>query len=196
MKSSNLRHCQARSQNKGLREYEVQDDEDRTIKLTLLRTQRAYMTANGDMIPEEYAKYIGQHSFGKLEYEYAIYPHMGDWAEGRVLQNAYDFKVDIKAIKGVTKSGVLPTTASLITVNPVDKVMVAAIKQAEDGEGTVIRVWNTTGEDLDLEVSTILPVKAVKEVRLDETFIRDVDFADGKFAVKMGAHKVMTFVLL
>ena len=182
--------------NKGLREYEVQDDEDRTIKLTLLRTQRAYMTANGDMIPEEYAKYIGQHSFGKLEYEYAIYPHMGDWAEGRVLQNAYDFKVDIKAIKGVTKSGVLPTTASLITVNPVDKVMVAAIKQAEDGEGTVIRVWNTTGEDLDLEVSTILPVKAVKEVRLDETFIRDVDFADGKFAVKMGAHKVMTFVLL
>ena len=31
---------------KGLREYEVDDDKDRTIKLTLIRTQRAYMTAN------------------------------------------------------------------------------------------------------------------------------------------------------
>ncbi len=182
--------------NKGLREYEVQDDEDRTIKITLIRTQRAYMTANPDMIPEEYAKYTGQHSIGKMEYEYAVYPHTGDWAEGRVLQAAYDYKVDIKAIKGVTKDGVLPTTASIISVNPENKVMVSAIKQAEDGNGTVIRLWNTTGENIDLEVSTILPVKAVKEIKMDESFIRDVEFTDGKFTADMGPHKILTFVLL
>jgi len=182
--------------NKGLREYEVQDDEDRTIKLTLLRTQRAYMTANPDMIPEEYAQYIGQHSFGQMDYEYAIYPHTGDWAEGRVLQTAYDYKVDVKAIKGVTKSGVLPTTASIITINPTEKVMMSAIKQAEDGNGTVIRLWNTTSETINLEVSTILPIKAVKELKMDESFIRDVAVANGKFTAEMGPHKVLTFVMI
>ncbi len=180
---------------KGLREYEIQDDADRTMKLTLLRTQRAYMTANNDMTPDELAQYTGQHSIGKLTYEYALYPHMGDWEQGHVFQKAYDFKVSINAVKGVVKSGVLPVSASLIKINHDDKVLFSAIKQAEDGNGTTIRMWNITGEDLDLEVSTILPVKSVIETKMDESYIRDVDFKDGKFTAKMGPHKILTFIL-
>lgn len=36
------------------------------------------------MIPEELAKYTGQHSIGKMEFEYAIYPHTGDWKDAEV----------------------------------------------------------------------------------------------------------------
>ncbi len=179
---------------KGLREYEVQDDEDRTMKLTLLRTQRAYMTANGNMTPEELAQYTGQHSIGKLEYEYAIYPHIGEWDEAKVLHHAYDFKVQINAIKGVVKEGVLPVSGSIISVNS-DKVMFSAIKQAENGDGTTIRIWNISGDAFPLEVSTLLPVKSVIETKMNEQKIRDVDFKDGKFTVDMGPHKVLTFIL-
>lgn len=181
--------------NKGLREYEVQDDDQRTIKITLLRTQRAYMTANNDMIPEELDQYTGQHSFGDLEYNYALYPHTGDWDEGKVMQEAYKFKVPVKAIQGVTREGQLPATGSIITVDPTEKVMLSALKMAESGEGIVIRLWNTTGETLDLNVSTILPVKEVKRMRLDETILEDVDFANGKFSMKMTPHKIETFLL-
>ena len=53
------------------------------------------MTANPDMTPDEFDKYTGMHSFGDLEYNYAIYPHKGGWQDGEVQQNAYDFKVGI-----------------------------------------------------------------------------------------------------
>ncbi len=180
---------------KGLREYEVEDDADRTVKITLIRTQRAYMTANANMTVEELDKYTGQHSFGTLEYEYAIYPHAGKWNDAEVLNMAYKFKVPVKAVQGVPHSGKLPVCGSFITVSPEKKVLISAVKQSENGEGTILRVWNTTGERLPLEISTILPVVSVERVRLDEKPIGAMKFKDGKFSLELGAHKIETFLL-
>ena len=74
---------------KGLREYEFEDDDIRTLKITLIRTQRAYMTANSAMNKEELDQYTGQHSFGKMEYDYALYPHSYNWKDGKVLETDY-----------------------------------------------------------------------------------------------------------
>lgn len=71
------------------------------------------MTAAWDMIPEELAKYTGQHSIGKMEFEYAIYPHTGDWKDAEVYHKAYAFKTTMNAIKGVVKEGTLPVSGSL-----------------------------------------------------------------------------------
>jgi hypothetical protein len=181
--------------NRGLREYEVQDDEDRTLMLTLLRTQRAYMTATADMIPEELAQYTGQHSIGKMEFEYALYPHSGDWFEGDVFQKAYGFKTDMNAIKGVVKDGVLPATGSFIQVSDEKRIMVSAIKQSEDKSGIIVRLFNTTGEDVKFDVNLMLPVTSVTELKLNETVLKEVDVKDGKFSAELGPHKIITFLL-
>lgn len=182
--------------NRGLREYEVQDDEQRTIAITLLRTHRAYMTANPDMIPEELDKYTGQHSFGDLEYNYALYPHTGDWDEGRVMQAAYEFKVDIKAIQGLPMKGMLPVKGSFFELEPSEKVMLSAVKQSEAGDGIVIRLWNTTADKLNVLAHTIMPVKSVKLLRLDETPISDIALEDGSMQFDMEPHKIVTLLLL
>ncbi len=180
---------------KGLREYEVQDDSERTLKITLIRTQRAYMTANGKMNVEELDKYTGQHSFGTLEYEYAIYPHAGDWFAGDVLPEAYSFKVPVKAVQGVPLKGDLPIDASLIKISHEKKVMTSALKLAENGKDLTLRVWNITGEALPLSVETILPIKGVKRARLDETVTEALDLNNGKFGVELAPHKIETFIL-
>ena len=59
-------------------------------------------------------KYTGQHSFGKITYEYSIYPHKGDYQEGLVLRKAYDDKVPLKAIQGVVMDGILNDCDSFI----------------------------------------------------------------------------------
>ena len=120
---------------KGLREYEVLDDSDRTLAITLLRTHRAYMTAHTFMTPEEFDQYTGLHSFGQFDYQYALYPHSGDWDSANVLQAAYQHKVDMKAILGVPKDGPLPSSGSFFTVEPADKLILSALKQSEDGQG-------------------------------------------------------------
>ncbi len=49
---------------KGLREYDIMDDDERTIAITLLRTHRAYMKANANMTSDELDKYTGSHCIG------------------------------------------------------------------------------------------------------------------------------------
>ena len=55
--------------------------------------------------------------------------------------------------------------------------------------------YNTTDEELPLEIATILPVKSVERVRLDETFIEKTNFDGKKWSIKIGAKKIETFVL-
>lgn len=180
---------------RGLREYEVEDDSERTVKITLIRTQRAYMTANSKMNVEELDKYTGQHSFGTLEYDYAIYPHTGNWQSAEVLNTAYAFKVPIKAAQGVPHEGSLPVDASFITVSPEKQVLTSALKLAENGQDFLLRVWNTTGEALPLEIKTILPIAGVERVRLDETQPEPVAFENGAFGLTLASHKIETFLL-
>lgn len=180
---------------KGLREYEVDDDTNRTIKITLIRTQRAYMTANGKMNIDELDKYTGQHSFGKMVYEYSLYPHQGNFEDALVWNTAYQAKTPLKAIQGVAIDGELPDTASFFTVNPERKIMISAIKQAEDGNGITLRVYNTTNETLPMTIETILPAAKVERVRLDEKFIEDTNFDGKKWSMDIGAKKIETFIL-
>lgn len=180
---------------KGLREYEVCDDNRRTIKLTLLRTHRAYMTANGSMNVEELDKYTGQHSFGTLEYDYAIYPHSGDWQAADAMAAAYAFKVPVKAVQGVPLKGGLPVNGSLLKISNEKQIMTSALKLAENGKDLVLRVWNIGGETLPLTVETLLPVTGVQHVRLDETVLESLPFGNGKFSAELGPHKIETFLL-
>jgi len=182
--------------NRGLREYEIQDDPDRIISITLLRTHRAYMTANQDMTPEEYDKYTGLHSFGDLEYNYALYPHKGGWEKADVLKEAYEFKVDVKALQGVSMEGVLPDTGSFISVSEPDNLMVSAIKLAESGEGIVVRLWNTSASLQNITCKTLLPIKGVKSLRIDETYVCDLPFENGSFPMEIKPNKIETILLV
>ena len=181
---------------KGLREYEIADDEARTIKITLIRTQRAYMTANGKMNVEELDKYTGQHSFGKITYEYSIMPHRGDWRQADLLSFAYANKVPVKAVQGVVMDGILPVAASFISTDAQNDIYVAAIKQADDKNGIIVRFWNPADGKFTVNVKTILPVKQIIRSRLDETGIDEIRCFDGAFSFEMDAHKIETFRLV
>ena len=173
----------------GLREYEIRDDKARTIAITLLRTHRAYMTANPDMTPDEFDKYTGMHSFGDLEYNYAIYPHKGGWQDGEVQQNAYDFKVGIKAIQGVPSEGEISSTGSFVEVSDAN-IVLAAVKAAESGDGFIIRFWNKSDKDVKTDIKLNVPYKKAYSVKMDET--TDSAELDLSKKVEIGKGKIYT----
>lgn len=155
---------------KGLREYEVVDDKRRTLAITLMRGHRAYMLANkGLMTPEEYAKNPGQHSLGEFEMEYALHVHAGDWQQGGVVNEAIDFNTPWRIVQGVPVEGRLPVTQSLITVTPNDCIHLSALCQAEDGNGFILRVWNSADRGIETAITTALPIREITKVRMDET---------------------------
>lgn len=178
--------------NRGLREYEVIDDPLRTIAITLLRTQRDYMTANPMMTPDEFDKYTGLHSFGDFECRYALYPHPGDWEKGEVLKQAYLHKVDLRALQGIPHDGQLPSTAALLSVEPADKIMISALKLAEDKNGVILRVWNNSDQQQDAVITTALPVTSAAKTTFDETFVDGLGVKNGCIKFALGPHKIQT----
>ncbi len=180
---------------KGLREYEITDDPDRNLAITLLRTHRDYMTANREMNPDELDRYTGMHSFGDFSYDYALYPHAGDHVDADTLHTAYAHKIGIRAVQGIPHPGDLPCSASFFTVKPADKIMVSALKQSEDRSGTILRLWNMSGEKLKASVKTLLPLESATRVRMDETIIEPLPFEGGIFSLNLEPHKIESILL-
>lgn len=180
---------------KGLREYEMLDDEHRCLSITLLRTHRAYMTASSVMTPEELDRIPGSHQLGELTFHYCLYPHKGSWQKGKVLTEAYNHKVSMPIVQGVVnEAGQLPMRHCFMTVKDGDRLMLSTMKQSEDGSGVILRLWNSTDESVTADINTTLPFKKVTKVQLDETAIEDLDFKNGSVEVKAKPAEIITLL--
>ncbi|MEN6386458.1 MAG: glycoside hydrolase family 38 C-terminal domain-containing protein, partial [Phycisphaerales bacterium] len=154
---------------KGLNEYEVIDDPQRTLAITLLRTSRAYMRANrGLMTPDEYARNIDKQCLGRLEFEYAICLHEGNWNKGGIHLAADAFRMPMRVIQGVPKKGPLPSTQSLFTLEPADDIQISAFYKSEEAGGYILRLWNTKDNDVKTRIKFNTDIVSVESVSLDE----------------------------
>lgn len=204
---------------RGLREYVVFHDRQNTLGLTLLRSHRAYMTANTVMTPEEFDRYPGSHSIGEFDFEYAVYFHKGDWAAGNVAAEAYDYKVPVHVLQGVPKPpdadecGLpesamarrapdrpmpppLPHSQSLLEFTPSGGVLFGALTQSEDGKAWTLRVWNPLERGVKTTLRTTLPIQAITKCRMDETqTVAKIKFAGHKAVISLAAGEIATLRL-
>ena len=180
---------------KGLGEYEVMDDARRTLAVTLLRTNRAYMKANrGQMTPEELADNIGHHCPGRLEYEYAILAHNGGWQSGGVHLAANDYRTPVRIIQGVPKPGALPATASLVTIDASLALEVSAFYKAPGGY--ILRIWNSTPETVSSAVVFGTPISSVEIISMDEErIVEKLNVSNDTFHVELGGAKILSLLI-
>jgi len=130
----------------------------------------------------------------ELEFCYALYPHAGDWKEGACLQEAYDHKVPVRIMQGVSHKGDLPPTYRFLEIEPTDKIFFSALKLAEERDGYILRVWNVEDDPVTARVKTSLPFKGVKKVRLDETPLEDLTLADGVVDVEFKPGEIVSLL--
>jgi len=147
--------------NRGLQEYEALDARGGvTIALTLLRcvgwlSRMDFPSRRGHAGPPlatPGAQLLGHHVF-----EYCIVPHAGGWP--RAYAEAHRFATPMRARWNRDGTGQLPASASLLELAG-DGLVVSALKRAEDGDGAVVRLYNTLDE------------KAAGRVRLAERWAR------------------------
>lgn len=75
-------------------------------------------------------------------FTYSFYPHQGDFREGRVVQEAYDLNCPLQA---ELVSAEAEKSVSLLNIDA-DHVVVETVKQAEDEDGIVIRMYEAYGK--------------------------------------------------
>ncbi len=182
---------------KGLGEYEVVDDKHRTLAITLLRTSRAYMRANRSlMTPEEYEKNLGQHCLGKIEYEYAINVHKGNWDSGRVHLAADAFRVPMRAIQGVPSKGTIPMTQSLISLEPSDDIQLSAFYKSDDVDGYILRLFNISSKDVKSKIKFNVGIKSAEVISMDQKKQeQSIEIKKGYIELEIKAHKILTILL-
>lgn len=77
-------------------------------------------------------------------FTYALYPHQGDFREGRVIQAAYDLNRPLVAREIASQTGTLPGLWSLASVDQ-DNVVLEVIKKAENNDDMIIRLYEAHG---------------------------------------------------
>lgn len=90
----------------------------------------------------------GNHAFidqGIQRFRYTLLPHSGSWETAGTVRRAAELNQPPIALFGTFHpEGALPQADSFIAVEP-ESVMVTVLKQAEDGDGFVVRAFETRG---------------------------------------------------
>jgi alpha-mannosidase len=117
----------------------------------------------------------GHHTFG-----YSIYPHAGDWREGKVEFQALDFNQPLLALQEphhhspqelwAGKSGGLPESYSFVKTQS-DHVILYAMKQMEGFYNTdpILRFFECEGLEGKVSIQLPFPVRAVETNLLEDT---------------------------
>lgn len=103
----------------------------------------------------------------KHQFKYAIYPHVGTHIEARVVNVASEFNVPARFIKAIPSAGELESVGSFISCSS-DNVIIDTIKQAEDGQDIIIRMYESAGIDCNVDITTGSKYQQICEVDLME----------------------------
>lgn len=101
------------------------------------------------------------------QFTYSIYPHQGSWQESGTVRQAYllnnPFMAEVKERDG----GWLPAVYSLVQAEA-ENIVLEVVKQAEDSEDMVLRLYECWGRRTKTKLSWSFPVKEVWECDLLE----------------------------
>ena len=126
------------------------DVDGTVVEMTVLRSPVYGHLSQGDKLDKskDY-QYLGQ---GWREGSWKLVPHDGDWKKVRIPELAADFNNPVITIDEANHEGELPSEYSYINVKS-DSTMVTVLKQAEDNEDLIIRMYEYSGEDDQVEVA-------------------------------------------
>ncbi len=121
----------------------------RDIGLTVLRSPAYANHMPSVLKPGGLYAFIDQ---GIQRFNYSLLPHQGDWVEAGTVKRAAELNQRPFALFATFHpQGTLPQAASFIRVEP-ENVLVSVLKQAEDGDGLVLRAYETAHATAQAEI--------------------------------------------
>lgn len=175
----------------GLVEYEVLDNDSKTMVLTLIKGLR-YPKVGLPPDRVERREQIGSQCLGKHRCAYALYPHEGDWQTGRVYEFTYRHFTQLKLAQCGVSPGELPRTQQFFTLEP-DTLVLSALKKCDHRESIIVRFFNPTGEDIYGLLRFWRTIKEAWLTNLNEEQINELPVQpDGSLSLNVAHKKIIT----
>ena len=167
---------------KGLYEYEVFEDKENRMALTLIRGCRIRQQVSEEkitLLDDE-----GILCLGEREFEYSLYFYHCDKSE--LCNEAAKIYAEPQIALFGKSYGKLPKEASFVSVDN-NKVHVSAIKPSEDGKGVIIRFFNPTDEVQNVNFKFGTEYKKLCLAGMDEAVKGEI-----KPEIEAGPKKIIT----
>jgi len=150
----------------GLKEYEVLNDDARTLAITLLRTFEYKINPSA---PQDYSYEKGAQMLGKSSYRLAVCPHLGSWKSANLFKEAFAFNYPLRLVQTGQLEGELGSEYQLMKLEG-EGLVFSALKKPEDGsqKTAVLRVYNPGDEFVQARLSFLATIKAAYPVNLEE----------------------------
>src|SRR5262249_49988128 len=128
---------------------------------------------------------------GRHRFTYALMPHRGDFREAGVIAAAEDLNTPLRLVRGAFARG---ATRSVVEVDT-PQVVVEAVKQAEDSDAVVVRLYEAWGGRCRARVRTTLPVSRAHLSDFLERERQEIPVRDGGLELNVEPFKVLTLKL-
>lgn len=151
------------------------DTHANTIRLTLLR---------GTTDPDPGAD-LGKHAF-----KYSLFPHQGTWNEGTIKQ-AYAINNPLLVWEGKSLKEHQADPFSLIAVDQ-PALVIETVKQAQDGQGLIIRLYETQRSRGSFELKAGFPVKEAFQTNILEENQAELAFDDSIITGSYKPYQIIT----
>lgn len=163
---------------RGLTEYAVKNDGEKTIAMTLLRAvgwlsrddlhTRKYPA--GPFIPTPEAQCLDRYV-----YHYSIIPIVHDSDENQIWSEGYKYKVPPKCCEIYpSNNGSLPLTMSLVKVSP-DYLKITALKKSENEDILILRLFNITKKKSKVRIVFYNNIEKAYKLNLNEEIQKELD---------------------
>ncbi|MBV7328441.1 hypothetical protein KFU94_09315 [Chloroflexi bacterium TSY] len=153
------------------------DIQDNVIRLTALK---------GATFPDPEAD-LGEHLF-----TYSLLPHLDDWRNGTVpVAYALNNPLITHHIQGTPQGTSEAASNSLIQVDS-PQVIVETVKQAEDDDGLIVRLYENERTSPTVELSTGFPIAQAYQCNLLEEEEGTVETEGNRVSLKVNPYQIMT----
>ncbi len=178
----------------GLKEYELLNDKNQTLAITLLRAFQYIIYPSSK---QDYTHQKGSQCFGEHNFKLSLIPHKGNWFDDDVYKEALLFSYEPRLIQSGSSSGKLPVSNSFLQIKP-EELILSSIKKSEaNDDSVIIRLFNPTGKDLKGEISSFFPIKSSEYVTLEEIPLEKLKLKTKKsFNILVQKKKICTIKLI
>ncbi len=150
---------------------------DSTMRITLLRAPTC-PDRMGDL--------------GINKFTYSFYAHPGTWQTGHTVKEAFKLNVPLKAVPVSAHAGTLPESYSFISCDN-DDIIIDTVKAAQDGNGTIIRVYQSRRVRGERTLTINIPFTKIYECNLMEYDDVELKVDGNKITFNVTPFQVKTF---
>ncbi len=124
-------------------------------------------------------------------FTYALYPHSGDYREAGTIQQAYLLNNPMTAYPIGAQEGSLPDSYSLIHTDK-ENIFVEAVKEAEDGEDIIVRLYDAYDTTTNVTVTFGFDVEKVSYATILEEVEKEVPVCNNSVQLAVNPFEIVT----